>query len=406
MKVFATAALSGLLAVAPYAATTAGATPPQSWAPVPSANQTHGAGATNELTGVSCHAGACTSVGVAAVGGVTSDVFLRLRSGGVWKRSTASIANAGGMTAISCPTKTWCMAVGARALHHGLVPYALISRSHNLKYAGGGLTTAAKNTPELSAVSCRSTHFCIAVGSAVGEDSLHAMPIVTRWNGHHWTTMHSPDPGIHVSYNGVAPIGVSLTAVRCQSTHSCIAVGNDLKVTSPPPEEQTSSHFTYAMKYNGSKWHTIATPNVSPTGTTHASARPNDGLVSLACRSASDCFATGNVTIKGNDHGFVEKWNGSSWKLSFAEGTALFGLGAIACGSPSSCYTPLVPDAGTPLESQVQLLHWHGTWSQLATHAPPTDTIDALTCPSVSTCYAVGSAPDGTGGSHTLILLK
>jgi hypothetical protein len=42
MRVLAAAALSGFLVVAPYATTAAGASP-QSWAPVQSPNQDHGA---------------------------------------------------------------------------------------------------------------------------------------------------------------------------------------------------------------------------------------------------------------------------------------------------------------------------------------------------------------------------
>jgi hypothetical protein len=387
----------------PYAAF---ASPHQPWTPVHSPNPVAGAHATNQLTAVSCSKTSCVAVGVGKHGGTISNELLR-RHGATWREGRpAGQFHAGGLTGVSCPTTKWCMAVGAQHVaHHGVVPAAQVITPTTARNADAGLPTAAVDTPILAAVSCRSTHFCVAVGSQVGESSLHAAAIIERWNGHKWAAMSSPDPGVKVSYNGVAPIGVTLSAVRCHSTRSCVAVGNDLKVTSLPPMEQTTSHFTYAEKYNGHKWRTTPTPNVAADGTTSASARPNDGLVSLACPSASRCFATGNVTLSGASYGFVERYNGHAWSLSFAEGTVPFGLGPIACGSTASCDTPLIPSSGTATLN-MQLEHWNGaSWGEAGTGTPIADSINALTCPTVANCTAVGSRPT-SGGSHTLVVRK
>jgi hypothetical protein len=403
----AMAAACGLMVAAPYAASSAGASPHPPWSPVHSPNPAAGAHAINQLAAISCSAGSCLAVGVARAGTVTSNVLLH-GSGTTWtKRRPANAFHALGLSGIACVTKKWCMAVGERRVpDKGEIPAAQIITRTNAKNASAGLSTVAVNIPTLNAVSCRSTHFCIAVGSQVGEDSLKSTPIVDRWNGHKWSAMKAPDPGINVSYDGVAPIGVSLSGVRCRSTRSCLAVGTDLKVTSPPPMEQTSSYFTYAMKYNGKKWRTTPTPNVSPTGTTAAPPRPNDVLAALACPSATECFATGDVTITGTRYGFIEKYNGTKWSLSFAEGTVPLALDAIACGSTSSCDAPTIPSSGTAT-LDLQLLHWgSGSWTEAGTHTPAADSIAALTCPSVAKCTAVGSQPTAGGGDHTLVVTK
>jgi hypothetical protein len=403
VRVMATAALCGLMVATPYAAV---ASPHPPWKPVHSPNPVAGAHATNQLTAVSCNKTSCVAVGVGKVGGHTSDELLR-RHGTTWREGRpAGQFHGDGLAGVSCPTTNWCMAVGERKVaDHGVVPAAQVITPSSARNANAGLPTRAADTPILTSISCRSTHFCIAVGSQVGESSLHASAVVERWNGHEWGAMPSPDPGLKVSYDGVAPIGVTLTAVRCRSTRSCIAVGNDLKVTSLPPMEQTSSHFTYAMRYNGHNWATTPTPDVSSTGTTSAPVRPDDGLVSLACPSTGECFATGNVMRGGARYGFVERYNGRLWSLSFAEGTVPLGLVAVACGSATSCDAPLVPSSGAATQD-LTLEHWNGTsWSEAGTGTPIADSVNAVTCPSVAHCTAVGSNPTA-GGSHTLVVRK
>jgi hypothetical protein len=414
-RVAAVAVAAGMAIAAPFAASQAGASPHPRWSPVSSPSPVTGAGATNHLTAVSCHGPkSCVAVGVGAThSGITTNLLLRLE-GTTWKKATpVGQGNALGLSAIACPTTSWCMAVGARNVAgRGSEPAAQTVTTTAAHFAMTGLIETAPapsggtfDPIALTAISCRSPQFCVAVGMKTDNNNLRTIPVTIRWNGQRWKTLHTPNPGVNASYNGVQFLGTSLTGVHCLSTHDCLAVGTDLKVTSPPGMEQSSSNFTMAMQYNGSAWHVTPTPSVTSS---NAPARPKDGLSGLACPSSSVCFATGNVSVHAIDYGFIERWNGGAWSISHSEGTTPYSFGPIACGSTSSCDTPAIPSDGLGATLYLPMVHWNGThWVIQGTHVRETDTISALTCVSVSRCWAVGSQPPATGsGSHTLIARK
>jgi hypothetical protein len=72
-----------------------------------------------------------------------------------------------------------------------------------------------KSFAQLSGVSCTSARVCIAVGSRSSDPRSRPRRLVERWNGSRWSIQPTPNP----RHTG------SLSAVSCTSAAWCIAVG-------------------------------------------------------------------------------------------------------------------------------------------------------------------------------------
>src|SRR5262249_7234576 len=111
---------------------------------------------------------------------------------------------------------TSCMALGPYQ-DNGFHPFSL-------RWNGAAWSTVAMRSSSaagatgsiLFAVSCPTDSFCAAVGTySVGAAN---QTLVEHWNGSTWTIVPSPTP---------AGAGwLSLTAVSCSSATSCLAVGD------------------------------------------------------------------------------------------------------------------------------------------------------------------------------------
>ena len=96
---------------------------------------------------------------------------------------------------------------------------------------------------ELKGISCLSTIFCTAVGSAEKIfDPSTEQTLVESWNGTKWSIIPSPNPS--------GSSGVGLNAISCVSATHCTAVGG-------------SSTGTLVESWNGTKWSIIPSPNPS-----------------------------------------------------------------------------------------------------------------------------------------------
>ena len=69
-------------------------------------------------------------------------------------------------------------------------------------------------TNDLTAVSCASAKFCMAVGHY--ENSTTGQTLVLKWNGTKWTLVSSPDVGTTENY---------LNELSCTSATYCLAAG-------------------------------------------------------------------------------------------------------------------------------------------------------------------------------------
>ncbi len=272
--------------------------------------------------------------------------------------------------------------------------------------SGWNIVTAATTGPQQSnllfGTTCTSSWNCWAVGVADENFGNNFPPyaLIEHWDGSSWTVS-----------SAVNPPGMALSAlwgVTCVTTSDCWAVGTQQVNKTPAP-------VTLAEHWNGVSWSVVATP---PT---------NGYLFSVTCTSASDCWAAGtSVTDNGNTdplHGIMDQWNGTSWTAvpTQPSGQPADQFNSVACVSASDCWA--VGFAGpNPLNNNFLpnimpetiganafIEHWNGT-SWTVTPAPtvagPQGTyLDGVTCVSANSCWAVGANMDSIGDpSSTLVV--
>ncbi len=131
-------------------------------------------------------------------------------------------------------------------------------------------------------------------------------------------------------------------------------------------------------------WNVTPTPNA---------AGPRTSLSGVDCSSANSCIAVGVVDDgslnPGSFRPVVERWDGTSWQITTL--SSFGSLNGISCPQPSVCFAVGSSFQGTPL---IEL--WNGTsWS---TQPSPPDVLGSLedvSCSGLLACTAVGYArPD------------
>lgn len=224
--------------------------------------------------------------------------------------------------------------------------------------AGAAARPAASGSDELSGISCTSTHYCIAVGTAHMNGVGVGTPQALAWNGRGWQVL--PTPG---------RTGSSLSGIDCLSARRCVAVGS-----------LGSGQETLAVRWNGRHWRRLAMPS-------------HDGaLRAVSCTSRTRCMAV------GSDHTceLAEQWNGSTWQVLSTPSPCgppqAGGLTGVACQSAGSCQAVgnYMPDNGSELTLAES---WNGRkWTQQDTSSPgDLASLNALSCLTASSCMAVGS---------------
>ncbi len=177
-----------------------------------------------------------------------------------------------------------------------------------------------------------------------------------------------------------------LASVSCTSSTACIAVGGRAS------HDQRDQIFN--LSWNGQHW----TPQV-PVDGNHT--QPND-LNSIACASATECFAVGSVgNFNFADHRrLIEEWNGTAWSilaLGNPKGTANDFLNSVSCGGPALCFAVGDEDDNTDLPVGPLVEKWNGTnWAVQPPLPEPAGavafSVQAVSCVSPADCTAVGSA--------------
>jgi hypothetical protein len=277
--------------------------------------------------------------------------------------------------AVSCPSTTFCIAVG---------DYSSAGGGRTLAERWNGTTWAVQNTLNyqpvvsdvLDAVSCASPTACMAVGnyhtsSAYASPSL---PLAEFWDGTSWTLEPVPNPAS--SYL------TQLRGVSCSSATACTAVG-----LYPSGDNQVPLVETW----DGSRWQIQAAP---------AASSGSSVLNSVSCVSSSACIAVGDDEILQLST-FAERWDGTSWtpqtppNQTTAPGGDNF-FNAVSCASASACVA-----AGGWLDNQHRGYYglaegWDGSNWTLQTVSPDIGFLSGLSCPSGSACVAVGEDNSGS----------
>ena len=303
------------------------------------------------LNGVDCPAAdSCVGVGGISVNGTgdhaSNHSLVERWDGSSW--AVQVTPDAGNLDAVSCPSADFCVAVGTSIMTWDGTTWKIVS-----------------STPdEAGAISCPTTDYCAVVGRSGW---------LAQWNGATWSTATSLLAG--VTFRGVScfqpssctlvgntsqlagltsvigrwdgssfvrdsgPVAaqgnLELSAVSCPEASFCMATGYAIQGGYP-------FVATRALRWNGTGWEPIATPNV--TVRRNADAGVN-GLLGVSCSSSTACTGIGG-SLWGLDFttsaDLVEEWDGTAWTTASVAGVdpSVGGvLTGISCAGHTRCVT-------------------------------------------------------------------
>jgi hypothetical protein len=280
----------------------------------------------------------------------------------------------GSLDSVSCKPPNACAAIGD---FETLSDFQTVAESFSAN-AWSEQSTPNPTTSNLSGVSCTAQTACTSVGDFLSGSDL--LTLAERWDGTSWTIQSTPNPaGVHRNF---------LLAVSCPSATSCAAVGF--------ADKGSGQQVTLAERWNGTTWSLQSTPN--PTGTSIQ-------LTAVSCPSTTACTAVG--TFSGTPGIFAEIWNGSSWTLQNppvpSGGSSPF-LDGVSCTSATAC---TVVGQYFNAGKQIPLAErWDGTsWSVQTPAVPagrPQSGFKGVSCAGINSCSAVGFARAGNGKEFML----
>ncbi|HEY1521823.1 MAG TPA: hypothetical protein VGF70_02340 [Solirubrobacteraceae bacterium] len=223
------------------------------------------------------------------------------------------------LTAVSCPSATFCAAVGTYTTKADTQGQPLFETWNGTKWS------IQPPGPGPIDISCTSATDCTGVGGNSGSTSTTA-PLIEHWDGTGWSNEPTPKLGTEGG----------LDSISCTSPTACTAVG-----TSGNPNGYVAN--TLAERWNGTSWTIQSTPNkVDGAGSTNA-------LRAVSCASDNDCTAVGywqqychDLACQG---GLAERWNGTTWKIQHisAKVSPLL-FDAVSCPTTTACTAITSPD--------------------------------------------------------------
>jgi hypothetical protein len=247
-------------------------------------------------------------------------------------------------------------------------------------------TTAFPGHATLLGVSCTSTTFCMAVGDSNdnaqcldggGSDSGQDT-LAERWDGHAWLVVDTPSFG-QCGTQGGGRNGYYdiLSAVSCTSGTSCVSVGGFVNAPGVAPDgEQTA-----AATWSGTTWsaHPALDPNAS------------DDLTAVSCTAATTCLAVGSTTTsQSQSQSLAQEWNGSTWTDVPTPQVATPGVfNGVSCTGPAACVA-VGTDGLTSNPTLIETWTGGGAWSRSA--APAVYQPDGVSCPAAAHCTVVGDS--------------
>jgi len=290
---------------------------------------------------------------------------------------------------VSCPSPTWCSMVrsydlDARThLSGGVAPFAeqWSGRSWAMQPFPSPTGDDYVNT---DAVDCTSSRACTAVGSAWSSRTMLGAVLAGRWNGSGWTIQEPPMPS--------ASIDGDLSGVSCTSANDCTAVGYYVK-------SRSRTAWPLADRWDGRRWHIERTP--VPTGAGNSKFEDTE-LSAVSCSWRNACVAVGLSFVNGS-RSLAERWDGKRWSIlpQPKRAESSLGLRGVSCISRNDCLAV----GGSPTLAE----WWNGESWRVQRPPEPVRSpggpivLDGVSCPSSSTCYAVGNWHDTTGDGSAFV---
>ena len=167
------------------------------------------------LSSVACpSATSCVAIGSYTDANENGGGLIETLSNGTWTAVVApspADGRGGGLSAISCVSPSYCVAVGQYQDSHGATAGLIETLNDGVWTATGAPAPPGGSSPELSSVSCGATGSCAAVTQFSGV-------IETLANGT-WTALNGPMPA---NLNSTPPAGqgVNMNSVSCGSAGS------------------------------------------------------------------------------------------------------------------------------------------------------------------------------------------
>jgi hypothetical protein len=334
-----------------------------------------------QLLGLSCTAAtACEAVGSEAEGW----------NGTAWSTQNLSLPAGGNLQGDSCTSPTACVAVGDETGNSGKANRIFADTFDGSAWTQAPIATpSSASLPDLTGISCAAATSCTAVGSDTDGAGV-SVPLVLTDSASGWTPAATPSLS-------VADPSSALTAVSCAAPGSCVAVGTD-------------AGGVLTLRSRAGRFSPQTAPN--PDGGNDAS-NTMPAPASVACPTSRACLMVGSYTnAAGNDNGFVERWNGTSWVLQHtpAQGSdTATTLDAVSCPSIRHCIASGTrsDNVDAPMTSTTSAMteQWSGLAWSYQTHQPaspgqgagesPDNELTGLSCSSRHRCTAVGSATTG-----------
>jgi hypothetical protein len=279
---------------------------------------------------------------------------------------------------VACPSVADCWAVGDSSVRGG-GQSTLIEQN-----TGSGWSIVPSPSPfsggsnELAAVTCVNVSDCWAVGDDSDSSGVPIHPLIEENTGSGWSVVSNPSS----SDSG------SLQAVTCVNADDCWAVG------------ASGSSSLLVEQETGSGWTVVPSP--APSGSS------NGGFDGVMCASVSQCWTVGEYSLSiGNNQSVIEQNTGGGWTIvstpTLAGSVSSEFLGAT-CGVAAACW---IVGVTTDASAIGHALIEEDAEASLSVVAAPTPSgsssseLEAVTCASVTDCWAVGSFDDG--GDQTLI---
>lgn len=288
-------------------------------------------GASDQATGVTCTPeGPCVAIDYSGQFFVLSGPHAEL----VGSFGTATFA-------ISCPTRTFCAAVGDDG---ALIISATGSRGYPLEYGRGSNT-------HWQSISCTSSTFCMAGGGLIGG-AQDGAGVVARWNGAVWSPVKVVLPDLPEQFK------TQISSMSCGGPTLCVGADGDDRV----------------VQWNGKAW-------FQPSALTG-----DFDSFSASCTLKGFCLAA------GGSGGETFTWTGHSWRSQgSSQLSSPYGNGFVSCLAPNNCLAVTSNGFAQQWDSE----GW-GSFAQL--YANQHDGIQGLACSTAGFCEAV------TSGDHFIYI--
>ena len=249
-------------------------------------------------------------------------------------------------------------------------------------------------------VSCPSASQCFG-GGTYDDPVLGNLPAMLRWTGTNWAVAATSLPSDHAPSGSVS--SATVMSMSCPSLTRCYAGGT----------YRTRSNGTQGVlfKWASNRWSVAKAPLPA-----NASPNPDATVAGMSCVSVSFCFAVGQYGTSAGEDGLLLRWSGTTWSPKAAPmpggSQPVASLNAVSCPSATLCFAGgWHYDASA--SQQLLMLKWSaGTWSTVKVPLPagaaanPQAGVAGLSCPSTTHCIAVGSYVDANGNRQGFLLTR